>query len=212
MKQMMKQLPKKELWLQITAGQGPVECAWAVVKVLERIQQEANAVSVSARVIELEPGVTGGTVQSALVAIEGDSVNEFARGWHGTVQWITRSPFRPQYKRKNWFVGVDVLQPVEETRLDARDVQWETMRASGPGGQHVNRTESAVRVTHLPSGIQASAMEERSQHRNRKLAFARLIQKLGDLDAERQGATREKRWRAHHDLERGNPVRTFREP
>jgi peptide chain release factor len=100
---------------------------------------------------------------------------------------------------------------VEETRFDAKDVKWETMRASGPGGQHVNRTESAVRVTHLPTGIQASAAEERSQHRNRKLALARLAQKLAEVDAKQHGEAREKRWRAHQELERGNPVRVYRE-
>jgi len=67
------------------------------------------------------------------------------------------SPFRPEHQRKNWFVGIEVLEQVENTHFHPRDVKWETMRASGPGGQHVNRTESAVRVTHMPTGIQASA-------------------------------------------------------
>ena len=84
----------------------------------------------------------------------------------------------PHHKRKNWFVGIDVLEPVDETGFNVKEVRWDTMRASGPGGQHVNRTESAVRVTHLPTGVRATAMEERSQHRNRKLALARLKKKL----------------------------------
>jgi peptide chain release factor len=85
------------------------------------------------------------------------------------------------------------------------------MRASGPGGQHVNRTESAVRVTHLPTGLQASASEERSQHRNRKLALARLGAKLEGLKDQQQGEAGRRRWRAHHALERGNPAHVFRE-
>lgn len=101
-------------------------------------------------------------------------------------------------------------KPVDETRFDLKEVRWETMRASGPGGQHVNRTESAVRVTHVPSGVQATAMEERSQHRNRKLALARLTKKLNEIDSKRYGEAREERWRAHLELERGNPVRVFR--
>jgi len=201
----------KELWFQVTAGKGPVECAWAVVKVLEQLEREASAASLACRVIEIEPGPEAGTAQSALVAVEGDAeLERFAASWCGTVQWIARSPFRPAHKRKNWFVGVEVLEPAEETHFDAKDVRWETMRASGPGGQHVNRTESAVRVTHVPTGVQASAMEERSQHRNRKLALARLVRKLEEMNDVRQGEAREKRWRAHQDLERGNPVRVFR--
>jgi len=199
------------VWLQVTAGQGPSECAWAVVKVLEQIQQEAKSASLEFKTIEIEPGPEPGTAQSALVSIAGDAgLEEFANSWGGTVQWTARSPFRPAHKRKNWFVGIDLLESVDETRFDLREVRWETMRASGPGGQHVNRTESAVRVTHLPTGVQSTAMEERSQHRNRKLALARLTKKLNEINSKRYGDTREERWRAHQELERGNPVRVFR--
>ncbi len=203
---------KSELWLQVTAGQGPSECAWVVVKVLEQIQQEAVSASLEFRAIEIEPGPEPGTVQSALVSISGVAALEyFANSWCGTVQWTARSPFRPEHKRKNWFVGIEKLVPVEETNFDPKDVRWETMRASGPGGQHVNRTESAVRVTHLPTGIQAVAAEERSQHRNRKLALARLAQKISDRGMEQHSQARATRWRAHQELERGSPVRVFRE-
>jgi peptide chain release factor len=202
---------KHEVWLQVTAGQGPSECAWAVVKVLEQIQQEAKAASLEFKTIEIEPGPQPGTAHSALISISGDAELEgFANSWRGTVQWTARSPFRPTHKRKNWFVGIDVLEPVDETHFDLKEVRWETMRAGGPGGQHVNRTESAVRVTHLPTGAQAMAMEERSQHRNRKLALARLAKKLAEVNSKRIGDAREERWRAHQGLERGNPVRTFR--
>jgi peptide chain release factor len=203
---------KRELWFQVTAGQGPSECAWAVVKVLDEIRHEAVSASLEFRTIEIEPGPEPGTAQSVLISISGGAAMEsFAKSWHGTVQWTARSPFRPEHKRKNWFVGVDVLEPVEETSFDPKEVRWETMRASGPGGQHVNRTESAVRVTHVPTGIQAVAAEERSQHRNRKLALARLAKKISDRETELHGQARAKRWRAHQDLERGNPVRVFRE-
>jgi peptide chain release factor len=201
----------RQLWFQITAGQGPAECSWAVVKLLEQIQQEAVSASLEFKTIEIEQGPEPGTAQSALISISGGpALESFANSWQGTVQWIARSPFRPEHKRKNWFVGIDVIEPVDETRFDAKDVRWETMRASGPGGQHVNRTESAVRVTHVPTGVQATALEERSQHRNRKLALARLTRKLNEIDSKRERDSREKRWRAHQELDRGNPVRVFR--
>jgi peptide chain release factor len=201
---------KQEVWLQVTAGQGPSECAWAVVRVLEQIQQEAKSASLEFKTIEIEPGPEPGTAQSALVSVTGDAeLERFANSWRGTVQWTARSPFRPAHKRKNWFVGIDLIEPVDETRFDLREVRWETMRASGPGGQHVNRTESAVRVTHLPTGVQATAMEERSQHRNRKLALARLTKKLKEINSKRYCDAREERWRVHQELERGNPVRVF---
>ncbi len=197
-------------WLQISAGQGPAECALAVVKVMERIITEAAEADVEARCIEIEAGPESGTANSALLSLVGERAAEFASSWRGTVQWIARSPFRPDHARKNWFVGVEILEPVEETRFRAIDVRWETMRASGPGGQHVNRTESAVRVTHVPTGLQASASEERSQHRNRALALARLAARIADRDSAEQDRSRKDRWKAHHDLERGNPVRVLR--
>ena len=202
-----------DLWLQISAGHGPAECAWAVVKVLEQMQTEALAAGLELKTIEIEPGPKAGTAQSTLISISGVSlsgaagVEAFASAWNGTVQLTARSPFRPEHKRKNWFVGIDAIEPVDETSFRAQDVRWETMRASGPGGQHVNRTESAVRVTHVPTGLQATAMEERSQHRNKKLALARLAKKLAEMNAKRQDDVREKRWRAHQELQRGNPVR-----
>jgi peptide chain release factor len=202
---------KQEVWLQVSAGQGPVECAWAVVKTVEEIQREAAGAALEFRAVEITQGPEAGTAESALISIRGDSpLSGFIEAWSGTVQWIAQSPFRPNHKRKNWFVGVEVLEPVDETRLTPGELRWETMRASGPGGQHVNRTESAVRVTHVPTGIQATATEERSQHRNRKLALARLVQKLEALNTSRAEQAREERWRAHHRVERGKAVRVFR--
>jgi len=200
-----------EAWLQVSAGSGPAECAWAVLQVVEKLKEECRAAGIEARVLEVEAGPQSGTAQSVLIGLSGRGpLQSFLEGWQGTVQWTARSPFRPEHKRKNWFVGVEVFEPPSETVLHAGDLRFETMRASGPGGQHVNRTESAVRVTHAPTGLQAMASEERSQHRNRKLALARLAGKLQDLEAEKRGAEKKKRWMAHHDLERGNPVRTYR--
>src|SRR5437773_2146352 len=111
-----------EVWLQITAGQGPAECAWAVVKVLEQIQKEAFAASLEFKTVEIEPGPEPGTAQSALVSISGDpKLESFAASWKGTVQWTARSPFRPEHKRKNWYVGIDVIEPVDETCFKPRD-------------------------------------------------------------------------------------------
>jgi peptide chain release factor len=201
---------KHEVWLQVSAEQGPPGCAWAVVRTVEEIQREAAAASLEFRAVEMMPGSEVGTAESALVSIRSDvPLARFVESRCGTVQWIVRSPFRPNHKRKNWFVGVEVLESVDEARLAAGDLRWETMRASGPGGQHVNRTESAVRVTHVPTGIQATAMEERSQHRIRKLAMARLVQKIEALNNGRVEQAPEERWRAHHGVERGNPVRVF---
>ena len=205
-------MERQEAWLQVSAGQGPAECAWAVLRVMERIQNEAAAAGLEISILDVEPGPEPGTAQSILLSLIGtEGVDRFVAAWRGTVQWIARSPFRPEHKRKNWFVGIEVLEPPAAARFDPRDVRFETMRASGPGGQHVNRTESAVRVTHASTGLQASASEERSQHRNKALAVARLARKLENLKDQQRGESERGRWRAHQALERGNPVRVFRE-
>ncbi|MGJ5816397.1 peptide chain release factor H [Paludibaculum fermentans] len=200
------------VWLQVSAGQGPAECAWAVVKTLETMQAEAQAAGLQWNLVELEAGPQPGTASSALVALTGEGIDAFTSAWCGTIQWIAKSPFRPAHKRRNWFVAIEALPSVEESTLDPKDVRWETMRASGPGGQHVNRTESAVRVTHLPTGLQAVSANERSQHRNRQLALARLSAKLSALQAERLSRATQQRWQAHQNIERGNPIRVFRSP
>ena len=205
-------MERQEAWLQVSAGHGPAECAWAVLRVVERIQNDAAAAGLEISTLGVEPGPEPGTAQSILLSLIGtEGVDRFVAAWRGTVQWIARSPFRPEHKRKNWFVGIEVLEPPAAARFDPRDVRFETMRASGPGGQHVNRTESAVRVTHAPTGLQASASEERSQHRNKALAVARLARKLENLKEQQLGESERGRWRAHQALERGNPVRVFRE-
>ena len=197
-----------EAWLQVSAGHGPAECAWAVVNVTKEILAEAGRSDIEARVIESLAGESG--AQSTLIALTARApLASFLARWSGTVQWVARSPFRPQHRRKNWFVGVQALEPAAATRFDPRDVTVETMRASGAGGQHVNRTESAVRVTHVPTGLQARASEERSQHANRRLAFARLERRLAEHDAEACAQAAGRRWRAHQELERGNPVRVL---
>lgn len=203
---------QREAWVQVTAGQGPVECAWAVVKVVEALRAEAESQGIGVTTLAIEPGSQPATALSALLCLSGSEavLALWLASWQGTVQLVASSPFRPDVRRKNWFVGVSILEAEGEALFDARDVQCETMRASGPGGQHVNRTESAVRVTHLPTGIQASASEERSQRRNRKLALTRLSGKLAELNAARRNDRRQGLWRAHQDLQRGNPVRVLR--
>ena len=97
-----------------------------------------------------------------------DKINAFSNEWHeGTVLWVsTANRFRPSHKRKNWFVGLNVFSPIDKTLVDERQIEYETMRASGPGGQNVNKVETAVRATYKLEGISVTASDERSQSRN----------------------------------------------
>lgn len=198
-------------WVQITAGVGPAECGWVVAKLAERLAEDARAQGIACQLLSQVPGDTPGTLGSVVLAFE-DPPDSWLTPWIGTVQWVGTSPFRPRHKRRNWFVGVAVFDPPEETAWAAGELRFETTRASGPGGQHVNKTESAVRVVHVPTGLAAIAQDGRSQHQNRKLALARLEQLLAETS--RQGAARAKeaRWGEHQALERGNPIQVYEGP
>ena len=139
-------------------------------------------------------------------------IDAFRKSWEGTVKWIWQSTIRPNWPRKNWFVKVSFFEfeTIDNSSFKSSDLKIETCRASGNGGQHVNTTDSAVRVIHLPTGTEASASEERSQTRNKALAILRLQEKLHLITEQRQAAEKESMWLDHYRLERGDAIRTFK--
>jgi peptide chain release factor len=199
------------LWLQITSGRGPVECQLAVARLVPVIRRMAAGRGLTTDVLDAVSGREAGALISALLSISGEGSRMFAAEWQGTIKWICPSPLRPAHKRKNWFVGVAILAAPEagDVSLDAHDVAFEAMRAGGAGGQHVNKTESAVRATHRPSGLVVVAREERSQHQNKRLALGRLAALLRDGAKAEAASAEHDRWAQHDQLERGDPVRVF---
>jgi len=201
-----------EAWVQISSGEGPLECQRAVSLAVPVFQEEAHGYEVTVRVLEEVPGGAAGCLASVLLAVEGERVKILLSQWQGTVQWQAQSPFRPRHRRKNWFLGVEAFGVPEVTAWDLSDIRVETLRATGPGGQNVNKVASAVRMTHLPTGLAVLAREERSQQANRKLAMARLHGMLQAGAEQREASARAGRRLKHYRLERGNPVRVIRGP
>jgi len=199
-------------WIQISSGRGPAECCWVVARIHELILKDGQHHHVSVELLDAESAEEKGTFKSVLLAVEGEGIEAFCQRWNGTILWIGLSPFRPRHKRKNWYVGINHLVPPESTALSEKDLRIESMRASGPGGQHVNKTSTAIRVTHLPTGLSAIAQEERSQHQNRKLALARMALLLEEREREKGIEAQRQLWNLHNVLERGNPMRTFTGP
>ena len=199
------------LLLQLSSSQGPAECELAVTKTLGQISYEAKASNVTIEVVEHVAGSKLGTYRSILLALDGDTAESLAQRWCGTVQWICKSPYRPRHERKNWFIGIAMFsQPPEKMRqVKASDLSFESCRPSGPGGQHVNKTDSAVRVTHLPSGISVKVQVHRSQHANKQLAVLLIEQKLDAITIQNASGDRAQRRIFHHSVERGNAQLVF---
>lgn len=196
--------------IQITAGRGPAECTWVVAQVLKKVLEEAQDCGLNSTVLYREAGYENGTVESALVAIEGKNAAEFAASWKGTIQWIGQSQFRKMHKRKNWFIGIFEVNKPKQSVIHEKDIQYQAMRSSGAGGQNVNKVSSAVRATHIPTGTSVVAMDSRSQHQNKKLAKERLLEKLEVVNLELIKEEFQKQWMNQMQIERGNPVRTFK--
>lgn len=196
--------------LLITSGRGPAECRIALRHILRHMKAEAEK---SGLVIDVAEGIDpdGHGPRSAVAIADGVGAGAFANSWIGSVQWICRSPVRPHHKRRNWFVGVIRLPDAAKasTEISASDVSFDAMRAGGPGGQHQNKTESAVRAVHRASGISVVVRDERSQHRNKAVAVARLNALL-QLAHEAEALEDKQEIQSQHDqVQRGGAVRRF---
>lgn len=197
--------------IQITSGQGPVETERVVALVYSKMLAEAKMLNYETKVIESVDGSLSGTLFSVLFLLKGPDLTHFCEAWQGTIQWIAQSPYRTLHKRKNWFVGVAVYDVTAATIIDEKQIVYQTMRASGPGGQNVNKVETAVRATHLPSGISVTASVNRSQMLNKKEALEKLKAKLMSWQIAQANQQIKEKWMEHNTLERGNAVKVFQE-
>jgi len=115
---------------------------------------------------------------------------------------VCQSPYRVKLKRKNWFIGVTYLSPPKP--IGDSEVRFNTTKSSGAGGQHVNKTESAVRATHLATGISVKVQSERSQHANKRLARLLLANKIAELNHSITQEHNATQYQFHQQIERGN--------
>ena len=197
--------------LQLSAGQGPVECCQAVALAVKAVEKQCKTSDLNCTVIDASQGENKLGFKSALLQIESNqkaTALTFAQTWQGAMLWVCQSKYRPQHKRKNWFFSGQVYQ-VDEITFD-REIVYQTCRASGAGGQHVNTTDSAVRATHTSSGVSVRVESERSQHANKRLAKALLFQKLQMAQQQKMSQQEQARWQQHWQLQRGSPVKIFK--
>lgn len=196
--------------IHITSARGPAECQLAAAKTLGELLSELRAKGLLVTVLERIPGDENGTILSATVQVSGQHAGHLIQPWIGTIQWIEKSPYRPQHGRKNWYVGVFELVFSDQARWNERDLVFQSVRSSGAGGQHVNKVSSAVRATHPPTGIAVFVQDSRSQQQNKKLALERIAEKLDQHFGKEIIERANQQWSQHLELERGNPVKVFR--
>ena len=196
-----------EIILHLSSGQGPKECEWVVAELARAFCREGIAAGLACDSVE---PVTG-PAASVLLRVSGSNAEAFAIARIGTIRWIGTSPFRPLHKRRNWFVGIKRAPlPEEFPELREEDIRYQALRASGPGGQHVNKTDSAVRATHLPTGLSTVSQDQRSQFANKKIARLKLAILLDERRLASDAKGKQALWVRNREVERGNPARTYR--
>lgn len=193
------------LLVQLSAAHGPAECEYAVRLTLRKLLQACAAEDLTVEVLEEFPTTAG--YKSVLLRCEQET--PALQGWLGTIQWIFVSPFRPHHPRKNWFVAVQRCDPPRQLPIDG-EILFQSCKASGKGGQHVNTTDSAVHALHVPSGISVKVMSERSQHANKRLARELLAIKLTRHNAHGEELAQHMRSQQHWEVVRGQAAKVFR--
>lgn len=185
--------------VQLSIGQGPVECQLGVTKLYESLCREYKDVTLISKTV--------GTVKDGHNSIRFKTSEDLSE-LEGTVQWICKSTLRPNHKRKNWFIDVSIIPEINEVK-DSEQYKIETLHSGGKGGQNVNKVETGVRVTHIPTGITVVCTEERSQYMNKQKAIKRVQEQLKQMKEQEFAKTVNDSWKEHYKLERGNPVRLY---
>src|SRR5690606_35648906 len=197
--------------MDIQAGSGGTEAQdWANM-LLRMYLMWGERRGFRTEILEVSEGEVAG-IKSATVRFTGPYAYGWLRTESGVHRLVRKSPFDSGNRRHTSFASVFVYPEVDENveiEINPADLRVDSYRASGAGGQHVNRTDSAVRITHLPTGIVVQCQSDRSQHRNRAQAMNMLKARLYELDMQKRNAEKQKIEESKTDIEWGHQIRSY---
>ena len=198
-------------FLDIQAGAGGTEaCDWASM-LLRQYLKYAERKGFKTQIEDESPGDTAG-IKGATIKIEGEYAFGLLRTETGVHRLVRKSPFDSSGGRHTSFASIFVYPEIDdsiEIDINPSDVRVDTFRASGAGGQHINKTDSAVRLTHLPTGIVVQCQDGRSQHGNRDVAWKRLRSRLYDHEMRKRQAEQQKLEDTKTDVGWGHQIRSY---
>lgn len=198
-------------YMDINAGSGGTEAQdWAEM-LLRMYLRWAERQQFKTSITEISVGEIAG-IKSATIYIQGDYAYGWLRSESGIHRLVRKSPFNAGNKRHTSFASAFVYPEVDDEsdiEINASDLRIDVYRASGAGGQHVNKTESAVRITHLPTSVVTQCQSDRSQHKNKSIAMKQLKAKLYDLEMRKQQSEKQALEESKSDIGWGNQIRSY---
>ena len=197
--------------LAIHAGAGGTESQdWAQM-LLRMYLRWAERYGYRAEILDISPGEEAG-IKSAILEVKGDYACGYLRSEHGVHRLVRLSPFDADHARHTSFALVEVMPEAEadvDTKIEPADLKVDVFRSSGPGGQHMQKTSSAVRLTHLPTGLVVTCQSERSQYQNKEIALRILQARLLELELAKRAEERAKIKGKHLAAGWGNQIRSY---